>query len=158
MNESGWTLAALALGGLASATLAAVALRRRWIVVTVLGASMLPALHHGDMVLGRRHAASRIRRADIVVLRAPGTPGDLLVKRVAAVAGDPIPDGVPATAAVVPAGHVVVVGDNGGLDSHAFGPVPHSLLFAVVVRRLRVARDTTEIGDSDVTAVRSENP
>jgi signal peptidase I len=157
VNESGWTLT-LALCGLAALTLAAVALRRRWIVVTVLGASMLPALHHGDVVLGRRRAASRIRRADVVVLRAPGRPNDLLVKRVAAVPGDPTPDGVPATAAVVPAGHVVVIGDNGGLDSRAFGPVPHGLLLAVVVRRLRVARDTTVIEDPDVTAVRSENP
>jgi signal peptidase I len=157
VNGSGRTLA-LALGGLAVVTLVGVALRRRWIVVTVFGASMLPALHHGDVVLGRRRAASRIRRADVVVLRAPGRPDDLLVKRVAAVAGDPVPDGVPATAAVVAAGHVVVIGDNGGLDSRAFGPVPHDLLLAVVVRRLRVARETTEIEDPDVTAVRSENP
>lgn len=149
MNEAGWALAALVLTG----GLAAVALRRRWIVVSVRGASMLPALHHGDVVLASRRAAGRVRRADVVVLRAPGSPGDLLVKRVAAVAGDPPPEGLPAPVAVVPAGHVVVLGDNGGLDSRVFGPVPHGLLLAVVVRRLRVARIGGEIEDPDPAVV-----
>ncbi|WSG38334.1 S26 family signal peptidase [Dactylosporangium sp. NBC_01737] len=118
---------------------------------------MEPALHDGDLVLARRLGGDLPHRGDIVVLRRPRAvappPGSVvvhsaapavagspwLVKRVAAVPGDPAPPGVPCPDPV-PAGMVVVLGDTPGLDSTLFGPVPAETLHATVVRTLDTAR------------------
>lgn len=116
---------------LALAGAAVVLVRRTWLVVTVRGGSMLPALREGDVLLASRVRRARVR--DVVVLADPYGEG-LLVKRVAALAGDPWPG-----AGRVPPRTVVVLGDNGGLDSRMFGPVPLDRLRGVVVRRVRHA-------------------
>ncbi|MFC7549036.1 S26 family signal peptidase [Plantactinospora sp. GCM10030261] len=124
--------------------------RRRVLVVTVVGVSMTPTLHPDDRVLARRRPASRVRAGDVVVLRepvpcraggSPGPPAPLIVKRLAAVPGDPFPRWLPAWArdgATVPADRYVVVGDNPNfsVDSRRFGLVAGDRLIGVVVRRV----------------------
>lgn len=127
---------------------AAAAVRRRYLVVTVRGASMRPAYDDADRVLVRR--ATRGVRAvtgagprpgEIVVLRPPlaelAAISPLLVKRVAAVPGDEVPpdfrQAVPL--AVVPAGRLLVRGDNdASADSRSFGLVDSGLVVGTVVR------------------------
>jgi signal peptidase I len=125
-------------------------LRKRLLLVTVQGRSMEPALAEGDRVLVRRRSPTRIRRSDVIVLRRP--PGaavvdvaeaaELLVKRVAALGGDPVPaDRFPRLAAhtpVVPRGRLMVLGDNPSmsLDSRHYGPLADDLVVGVVLRRL----------------------
>jgi signal peptidase I len=124
-------------------------LRRKWVVVEVQGPSMQPTLVHGDRVLVRRTDAAP--RGAVVVLRGPQLPAvplhgnGWMIKRVAAVAGDPMSLEVARVAgfrddAPVPAGHVVVYGDNpaASSDSRHWGPMPTDGLLGVVVRRMRL--------------------
>lgn len=124
--------------------------RQRYVVVTVVGASMLPTLAAGDRVLVRRSALARVRTDDLVVSRPPAggrwdtmTLPTWLIKRAVAVPGDPLPvQVVPAvpdgTGARVPPGRVVLLGDNPGesLDSRFCGYFRESQIVGVVVRRL----------------------
>lgn len=148
-----WPVAAvLVLAGAVSV------LRRRYIVVTVTGMSMVPAFRHDDRVLVRRLDGRRCRTGDVVVLQAPqedgwrhppSPRGPWNLKRVAAVAGEPVPDvaaracGQPA-GSPVPAGRVVVIGDApGSYDSRAWGFLPADRVLGVVVRRMtRLGRDS----------------
>ncbi|MEU4834746.1 S26 family signal peptidase [Streptosporangium sp. NPDC023615] len=139
---------------------ALVAVRRRYLVVTVSGASMEPALFDGDRVLVRAGAARTPRRGDVVVLWTPSfqagrdapPPGAApardgrSIKRVVAVPGDPLP---PAAAEAcgrpagtpVPAGRLVVLGDaRHSYDSRSWGFLPVERLVGVVVRRLAAYR------------------
>jgi signal peptidase I len=126
----------------------------RWALIRVRGRSMEPALRDGAVVLARRSGRAP-SRGDVVVLRrpagAPVPPGaeprppdapaapaaPWIVKRVAAVAGDAMPAGVPGGTATVPPGFVVVLGDREGFDSRLFGPVPAASVRATVIRALR---------------------
>ena len=137
--------------------LAALCPWRRWTVVRVHGGSMEPTLHDGDVLLARRLCGDAPHRGDIVVLRRPRSvappPGSVvvhsgasavsgspwLIKRVAAVPGDPAPPGVPCPDPV-PSGMVVVLGDRPGLDSRLFGPTPIAAIHATVVRTIVTAR------------------
>jgi len=118
--------------------------RRRWLVVIVRGNSMAPTLHDGQRLIVRR--GRDYATGDIIVFRvdAPGTPA-LRVKRVAALAGQPIPfqlrAGVlAAVPAAVPAHHVVVAGDNAhSEDSRHLGFVTDAAIQGVV-RRFPEAR------------------
>ncbi|GAA1445100.1 S26 family signal peptidase [Nocardiopsis tropica] len=140
--------AAVALGAPLGALLW---VRRRIFVAEVHGVSMLPTLRHGDRMLSARtNRGTVIAPRQLVVLSDPQTPvirdernrrrPHYLVKRVAAVAGDPLPVGVagPGGTRTVPEGCVVVLGDNPGhsLDSRGFGPVPVSRVVGTVLRRL----------------------
>ena len=117
-------------------------LRRRLLLVTVEGRSMTPTYAPGDRLLVRRVAFSAVRRGDAVVLRSPGPefPGDprYLVKRAAALPGDPVPAGVPADDPVVPDGRLAVLGDNvnGSADSRHMGLLPSASVVGVVLRRM----------------------
>ncbi|MEV0659793.1 S26 family signal peptidase [Actinomadura luteofluorescens] len=140
--------------------------RRRYLVATVDGPSMEPALHSGDRLLVRR--SRRVRAGQIVVVRIrpptldaplPDDPGPgpdeeipfvrddpdglLYVKRAVAVAGDPVPvDRVPSLRetrqATVPPGALVVLGDNAATswDSRDYGFVRADQFIGVAVRRL----------------------
>lgn len=119
-------------------------LRARFLTVTVRGRSMEPALRHGDRVLVRRSPLARVRPGRLVVVAAaPGLGMKWMVKRAAAVPGDPVPRAeVPALATrpepVVPPGQLVVLGDNRpiSLDSRRLGYVPARQLLGVVVGHL----------------------
>jgi signal peptidase I len=149
-------LTAAAVAVLAAA-LAAVALRRRFLVVTVRGASMEPTHRDGDRVLARRSRAA-IERGSVVVVERPDaetltwsrppTPrrhrSELLIKRVLSVPGDPVPRAqIPALAAaaepVVPPGCLVLRGDNAerSFDSTLVGYFPVERVQGIVIRRLR---------------------
>jgi signal peptidase I len=144
---------------LAASSIGVVALRRNVAVVTVVGASMWPALATGDRVLVRRSTLGDVRTGQIIVIERPDKhggwasdppgwpPGDRewLIKRVAAIPGKPMPEAIlTATASqaagltVVPAGKLVVLGDNAtsSLDSRDIGLVPGERLLGVMLRPL----------------------
>lgn len=148
--------------GLCAVMLGAPVVLLRWshIVITVTGPSMSPAFEPGDQVLLRRRPAGRIRRGTVIVLREPSphhmwtglpvagrTAGRVgrtswVIKRVAAVSGDPVPVSVRRAAggtAVVPPRAVVVLGDNRAqsADSRQWGFVPTHQVLGVAIRRIR---------------------
>lgn len=134
---------------------AVLALSRTLRVVEVHGESMRPGLRPGDRVLVRNlrpgRAGPRVRRGDVVVIARVG-PGkgvtldggtNLVIKRAAAVAGDPIPPGLEALRETpgevcVPPGRLLVLGDNPArsTDSRQWGLLPESRITGVVLRRL----------------------
>lgn len=142
---------------------AATALRwssRRWAVVTVRGSSMAPAYRDGDRVVVRRSGTPERGRVVVVEQGGGQHPGQRaplaalagavdvagrawLIKRVAAVPGDPVPfDTSPALAGSagrrVPEGALVLLGDNAevSVDSRTLGFFPADRLLGVVVRVL----------------------
>ena len=62
-----------------------------------------------------------------------------MIKRVAAVAGEPVPHGIPVPDAVVPDGKLVLLGDNAdaSFDSRVAGYFSADRLLGGVVRRMR---------------------
>ena len=115
---------------------------------------MFPTYQQGDRVLLRRVSPAAIRPGQVVVFQSPlgrqwGTgrlhgPRDSrwLVKRVAAVPGDPVPPDVAdavlaAPGARVPVGQLVAIGDGlSSVDSRRFGYVPADRVLGVVVRAM----------------------
>ncbi|OKI81713.1 S26 family signal peptidase [Micromonospora sp. CB01531] len=148
---------ALAAAGLLGA--AGCWLRQRYLTVTVDGESMLPTYRPGERLLVRRVTPAAVRAGQVVVLSGFGQPRPAgarrapapdarrgpawIIKRVAAVPGDPIPRDVAALHQApgtrVPNGRVVVLGDNPGrsFDSRQSGYVTTDRLLGVVLRRLR---------------------
>jgi signal peptidase I len=116
--------------------------RSRFLMVTVRGHSMMPTFRDGQRVLVRRTGRRVLRPGDVAVFAAPvSADGDpeipqWLVKRVTAVAGDPVPleiVGGSGGAGVIPPGHCVVRGDNPrSLDSRHFGYLPEKSVLGVV--------------------------
>ncbi|GLW11749.1 S26 family signal peptidase [Microtetraspora sp. NBRC 13810] len=141
-----------------------VAARRRWVVVRVTGPSMAPTYRPGDRVLIRRVAGSKLRRGQVVVFESaregrwrtgplPAPEGaKWLIKRVAALPGDPVPPDVARVVhafdgALVPEGRLVVVGDGElSADSRHWGYLPADRVLGVVVRGLSPAR--TQSGEA----------
>ena len=121
----------------------------------VQGHSMDPTYHDGQWLLVRRPnwPSPSLRVGDVVVFRLED---DLLVKRIAALPGQEIPEqkivlvvrpshrrpGSWETAVIaadpgrVPKGQLYVLGDNSPVsdDSRSFGPVPISALLGRVIR------------------------
>jgi signal peptidase I len=110
-------------------------------IVTVDGPSMAPTLHDGDRVLVRRVRASALRRDDLAIAVLVSPARRWVVKRVAALPGDPAPAGVSVSAGLdgrVPDGMLALLGDNPdeSVDSRDFGYVPVERIVGRVVRRL----------------------
>jgi signal peptidase I len=146
---------------LGAAVVAVAAVRWRRVVADVEGPSMEPTLHAGDRLLVRR-GTSGLRVGRIVVIEQPfadlgwwrpggrrpavgfrAGAGTWSVKRVVAVAGDPVPyDRVPTLGggpgSLVPAGKLVVLGDNpeASFDSRMYGYVPEDRVLGVMLRVL----------------------
>ncbi|SDQ87325.1 signal peptidase I [Thermostaphylospora chromogena] len=139
-------------------------LRRALTVVDVEGRSMEPTLRAGDRVLVRRVPFERVRTGDIVVVEQHGpgrsavrpgaavtssgpAEGRLVIKRVAGVPGDPVPEAVAAAVgaapgARVPRGRLVVLGENPmfSFDSRACGYYEGDRVLGVVLRKIASAR------------------
>ncbi|GAA4634201.1 hypothetical protein GCM10023196_074770 [Actinoallomurus vinaceus] len=125
---------------------AAIVLRSRLALVRVTGSSMAPTFADGDRLLVRRTV--RPRRGDVAVFRNPVAGPDTepdppwLVKRVAAVPGDRVPEETlaavgAARGAVVPPGRLIVRGDaERSLDSRQFGYVSATMVLGTVLRPL----------------------
>jgi signal peptidase I len=141
--------AVIALAVVATVVVAIVELRRRLVVVQVVGVSMEPVLREGQRVLVRRSGVVAVKRGDLVVFALASVrsqlPGDppWMVKRTVALPGDPIPyESVPpivrAERTHVPEGHLVVRGDNAtaSFDSRQVGFIDGSALLGVVVHTL----------------------
>jgi signal peptidase I len=100
-----------------------VVLRRRYVVARVWGQSMSPTFQDGERVVATRRRQYRV--GDVIVFRPRSAATDVAwrIKRIAAVAGDPVPAWLATDHPVVPAGRVVVVGDNTGRseDSRQLG-------------------------------------
>lgn len=138
-----------AMIGIAVLAVGVVAARRLFMVVDVTGDSMSPRLLHGDRLLVRR--TRRLRAGAIVVAhhqdggRRSAAATAWLVKRLAALPGDTVPESVVAAvdggARYVPAGMSVLLGEHAdSVDSRRWGFVPLSDIEGVVVRRLGPAR------------------
>ncbi len=117
--------------------------RRHLRVVTVSGTSMLPAYRPGDLLTIRRIPASAIRPGDVVILHAdsPGrhqpVTAPWIIKRVAAVPGDPVAPGTLPYGhqATVPPGQLILLGDNlaHSIDSRQHGYFPASNVIGRVI-------------------------
>jgi signal peptidase I len=108
-------------------------------IAVVAGHSMWPTLRDGDRVLVRRVRPAALRGGEVVLVAMPGPAGDgWVVKRVAALPGDPAPTVVSRHGGPVPAGMLALLGDNpeSSADSRDFGYVPAERLFGVMIRRL----------------------
>jgi len=102
----------------------------------------------------RRASRRAVSTGDVVVVRRPsGEPGwsdqpveaggaaadgRRMIKRVAAVPGEPVPESVPMDDAVVPEGQLVLLGDNlaASFDSRMVGYFPAAFVYGRVVRRM----------------------
>ena len=124
-------------------------LGRRWLVITVRGDSLSPTLRAGERLVVRRPRGRPLAYAtgDIIVF-AVGSPPlatrsgpDHRVKRIAAVAGEPVPGWARAALgaredALVPADRVVGAGDNArSQDSRQLGYIAVSAIVAVAPPR-----------------------
>ncbi|SPT51749.1 S26 family signal peptidase [Actinomadura madurae] len=142
-------------------------LRRRYVVIDVDGQSMRPTLDAGDRVLVRRRSLRHVRAGDIVVVentarqgtdRRPsaaahgrrGASGHAwVIKRAAAVPGDPVPASLAARVSApagtpVPDGRMLILGDNttASFDSRHYGYLPGTGVLGVVIRRLKAPEKT----------------
>ncbi|MGW4895023.1 S26 family signal peptidase [Kitasatospora sp. NPDC004240] len=146
--------------------------RRRWVVVTVEGSSMAPTLRDGDVVLARRCRPAELSVGQLVVVECPVPPAARpdwtwpdpdespggrrwMVKRLAALAGEPWPPACEGRADRLPEGAVAVLGDNAAAstDSRQMGAIPVDRLLGVVVRRIAPdRRAVTPDTSQDVSA------
>ena len=90
------------------------------------------------LLLDKLSATNRwYKRGDVVVLRSPHTPNEMLTKRVIAMQNDLVYNRQ-GRLVRVPRGHLWIEGDNAlnSNDSNAFGPVAQGLVQARVAAKL----------------------
>jgi len=150
MEAAGAVMAAI----IVIAGVAAVVIRSRYVVVTVLGRSMEPTYKPGQQLLVRRCRLASIRHGQVVVVASPsdwavpaeeaaGAGGSWMIKRVVGLPGDRMDrfPSLPGTegATIVPPGHLVLFGDNTehSHDSRHVGFLPADGLLGVVTRLIR---------------------
>lgn len=128
-----------------SVAAAVVVIRAHLIVVTVRGMSMAPALQPGDRLIVLRKTNPTVGAVVVAAEPQPCRPGRApaahwVVKRVAAVAGDPVPACIGVQETHVIAGHLVLLGDNldHSRDSRHFGLVGTEAVIGVATRRLNI--------------------
>lgn len=109
-------------------------------VKIISGRSMQPTLNPEpciwrDVVVFDRvsvQSIGKFARGEVVALRSPTNPSDLLVKRIVALEGDVVQTlpPYPEQEVKVPPGHVWLEGDEGfrTIDSNRWGPVPLGLI------------------------------
>lgn len=138
--------------------------RRLLAVIEVRGGSMLPNFAPGDRVLVLRGVPGPFRRprpGSVIVMRmptgsAPAGGRILMIKRVAACAGEPVPESARprrGTASVVPPGTLAVSADNpAGTDSRQLGFIPAGHVVGRVIGRLGSAssRSGTQRYESEI--------
>ncbi len=112
--------------------------------IQVSGLSMFPTFKNGQRVLVSKAywLIGPIKDKDVVVLKDPGGPGDI-IKRVYKMGGEEVeweyrPDSAPFRPQgkyVVPEGDVYLLGDNrpASEDSRKFGPVPMDKIIGKVL-------------------------
>jgi signal peptidase I len=138
-------LTALSLLTLLSALALLTWARRGRVCAIVRGNSMAPTFHNGERVLARRYRSGSIDVGDVVIFLPSGGHSSPMsadpawrIKRVAAIAGEQVPTWLAHSRganARVPAGHLVVVGDNQrSQDSRQLGFVPLSAVIATTRR------------------------
>lgn len=114
-----------------------------WFRVIVRGNSMSPTLRDGQHMLARRPRRAP-RRWEVIVFRVVDEQLPHRIKRVVAVAGDPLPDWLaPALPGVshIPAGYVAVAGDNTRTqDSRQLGLIDCRDILGIVPRASRRRR------------------
>ncbi|GIH15074.1 hypothetical protein Raf01_32460 [Rugosimonospora africana] len=153
-QTSGWVAAcAVACGPWLVLMVAGAVAARRLVAVRVNGDSMSPTYRDGDRVIARRRVSIRV--GHVVVVEQPsdagGWPGPVLargagaravaarrwmIKRVAAVPGDPTPPVPGLPGGTVPAGALVLLGDNqrSSFDSRQIGYFPLARVLGTVLR------------------------
>lgn len=109
-------------------------------IAKVEGVSMQPTLNpderHPDYVFLNRRAVRTqdIQRGEIVTVKSPKTPDQILIKRVVGLSGDIVRTHGYKKASIlqIPEGHCWVEGDHIGrsMDSNTFGPVSLGLITA----------------------------
>lgn len=112
-------------------------IRQNWVQTFYIpSSSMTPTLMAGDVLtadmrIGCQSCSMEIESGDLVIFKSPEIPGVVWVKRIAALAGDPVPgdDGT-----IVPDGKMFVLSDNidNGRDSRHIGMVDVSAVVGKV--------------------------
>ncbi|XP_029033997.1 mitochondrial inner membrane protease subunit 2 [Osmia lignaria lignaria] len=108
-------------------------------VAKVEGVSMQPTLNPDEnkpdyVFLNRRAIRTQdIQRGEIVTVKSPKSPNQILIKRVVGLSGDIVQThGYKTTILKIPEGHCWVEGDHIGrsMDSNTFGPISTALITA----------------------------
>lgn len=141
----------------------AVWLRRTYAVIRVDGDSMAPVLADGDRLLARRVPPSALRSGQIAVVDSPlPVGGPLLIKRIAALPGDPVPPSVRPSVkdSHVPDGRLVLLGDNteASYDSREHGYFAVADIHATTLRKLSPHRPSPRRKEADPTTNAPSRP
>ncbi|XP_027039257.1 mitochondrial inner membrane protease subunit 1-like isoform X1 [Pocillopora damicornis] len=111
----------------------------------VSGPSMIPTFNlKGDgVIVVSEHLSSyfrTIKKGDVVILRSPEKPNNLICKRIAAMGGEFMrTDTDGKDSFEIPKGHLWLLGDNPkySKDSRDYGPVPYGLIQGRVCFKVR---------------------
>eukprot|EP00466_Bigelowiella_natans_P015733 jgi/Bigna1/34144/e_gw1.4.307.1 len=115
-------------------------------VTQIIGPSMLPTINRsGDLVLYETSSVRRdkLKKGNIVILRSPRDPDQVLCKRIIAMEGEEVelesrysPGHYKKQ--FVPKGHVWIQGDNlsNSSDSRTYGSVPRALIIGRAFARI----------------------